>query len=157
MTEKELQQNAAPVFDANPEADRLIATSDGHYFLPAAESLAKDHARRQGAKLFTIYRDPAQAANTSAPALTAEQVRQWAEANDNLDELNAAAQTIEARITTLSENKSDPAKMTAAELEAWAATITEAAQLETALALVKTKKGKEVIEARIAQLKTPGA
>lgn len=56
MNKSELEKNAKPVFDFNPKAEKLYATSDGNYFLEEAKHLAQDHANKIGCKLVEISR-----------------------------------------------------------------------------------------------------
>lgn len=48
MTKLELHELSKEIFNANPQTDKLIATNDGNFFLPAAKGLALDYCRKKG-------------------------------------------------------------------------------------------------------------
>lgn len=54
----DLKQLAEPVFKANPKADKLLATSDGQFFLEKNKNAADFHAKNKGGlRIYTIDRD----------------------------------------------------------------------------------------------------
>lgn len=55
--EKQHLNRVKEVFKTNPQEDKIILASDGHVFLMNAQSLALDHARRNGLKYEIIHRN----------------------------------------------------------------------------------------------------
>lgn len=48
MNLQQLNERALAVFEANPTADKLIASSDGQFFLPAKQNAANNHCKEKG-------------------------------------------------------------------------------------------------------------
>jgi hypothetical protein len=79
MDLKELKAKAIEVFEATG-SDKLLSTGDGNFFLPAAKSLAEDHARKNGLKVTEILRaQKAEEAKEEVPDLTEESAEKAAE------------------------------------------------------------------------------
>lgn len=55
--ETKFKNRLLEVFKAYPNEDKLILVSDGHVFLMNAQSLAIDHAHRNGLKYEIIHRN----------------------------------------------------------------------------------------------------
>jgi len=57
----DLKKLAEPVFKANPKVDKLLATSDGQFFLEKNKNAAEFHAKKKGGnqalRIYTIDRD----------------------------------------------------------------------------------------------------
>lgn len=55
--EKQYLNRVKEVFKTYPNEDKVILISDGHVFLMNAQSLAMDHAHRNGLKYEIIHRN----------------------------------------------------------------------------------------------------
>lgn len=55
--EKQHLNRIKEVFKNYPQEDKIILVSDGHVFLMNAQSLAIDHARRNGLKYEIVHRN----------------------------------------------------------------------------------------------------
>ncbi|NSW46203.1 MAG: hypothetical protein HPY79_10365 [Bacteroidales bacterium] len=55
--EKQHLNRIKEVFKTYPQEDKIILVSDGHVFLMNAQSLAIDHARRNGLEYKIIHRN----------------------------------------------------------------------------------------------------
>ncbi len=131
MELKDIKAKAQNVFEFNKEAEELIGTTDGSFFLVAAKNLAEDHARKTGTKVFTIKRDGTSTHPEEVPA-----------------QLNAET------AKKAKETETIIADLTIAELTDWAASQTEVSILNEALEKIDTKGGKVAIENRIKELNT---
>jgi hypothetical protein len=56
MEKEQLLKGAKAVFESWPEAEKILATTDGQYFLPAAKNHAMNHCRATGAVIMEISR-----------------------------------------------------------------------------------------------------
>jgi len=131
-SESDLEAKAKDVFQANPEAKALLATSDGNFFLEGKENAANLHARQVGGqktplKIYTIH-----------PAETPKE--KSAKTGDNKE---SGTGLPDANPLTL---------MTVKEVTAWANKETEIEALNAALEYIITKGGRAAVEDRIKEL-----
>lgn len=128
LTEAELTAKAIKeVFPYNPKADKLIATSDGHFFLPWAKSQALNHAKENGLKTYEIEKTDASSKKTSnsdSEAVKAAKAQKKAEAE---------AAKVEEQNLIININTAESA-------EAVDALIAEGEKRENVLEAVKSKK-----------------
>lgn len=106
MNEKQLHKGAATVFALHSKVPFLIATTDGHYWLPEAESLARDHARKKGLKVVKIQREDVllqtrektgSAPVTAPEEMTVAQVEAWAASQNEVPVLEAALEKVKTK------------------------------------------------------------
>ena len=123
-SKKEIKERAVAAFKANPEADKLLATSDGQFFLVQNKNAAELNARIKGKpgeplKIYEVEREDLKASKTGQSSGSEEQ---------------------------------DFSKMTVSQVVSAVKEIEDVEILEAALEVVDSKGGKEAIAKRIEEL-----
>jgi hypothetical protein len=123
MEKSQLLQAAKGIFDANPEANKIIMTSDGQGFLPSHENDAKAHARRNGLNVETIEKSEVEdlikqhkaAVDADLKAMKAEADKAAAEAKKAEEDKVKAEKAAAAEAKKAEEDKAKAEKAAAAE------------------------------------------
>lgn len=66
-SKEQLQERSKEIFEKNPEQSKLIATTDGQFFLPNKLGQAKHHARSKKLGLVEIVKEEATKTSETTP------------------------------------------------------------------------------------------
>lgn len=148
---KELKAQAAGVFNAHPQANKLLYTEDGNFFLEDKANAANAHAKDKGLTVRTISRDavslsqvedkaPAQPKGENKPAPAGDQDNT---ATDDNGTNTQGGEEPEVEITESAEQLMKEEGLTVAELLEYLGADTEKIVKRDVQAYLKTKSNDE--------------